>query len=143
LVSCPSAGRCVAIGYTDSECCYDDSDGGYSQVSVATQVKGVWGQLDLLPGRLAQGSPTSVSCPSAGNCAVGGGYGPESYSGNPQGFVASETNGRWAKAEDVPGIKALGLIGSGVNSVSCPSAGHCTAAGTYHNGGQAFVTAPR
>jgi hypothetical protein len=143
LVSCPSAGSCVAIGYTDSECCQTNSDEGYNQVSVATQVKGVWGQLDLLPGKLAQGSPSSVSCPSAGNCAVGGGYGPESSIGNPQGFVASETNGRWAKAEPVPGIKALGLIGSGVNSVSCPSAGHCTAAGTYHNGGQAFVTAPR
>jgi hypothetical protein len=58
--------------------------------------------------------------------------------------VASETRGRWAKAEEVPGIKPLAIVGGGVNSVSCPSAGHCTAAGFFLDANsQAFVTAPR
>jgi hypothetical protein len=138
-VSCPSAGSCVAVGYTDS---FGDDDS--DQASVATQVKGVWGQLDLLPGRWAQGWPNSVSCPSAGNCGVGGGADSGPNGENYQAFVASETNGRWAKAEQVPGIAALSVLDAQVNSVSCPSAGHCTAAGVYFDyPNQAFVTAPR
>jgi hypothetical protein len=145
-VSCPSARACVAAGSTYSSIAYDSD-----QVSVATQVKGVWGPLDLLPGVRAQGWPNSVSCPSAGNCGVGGAYQPDPYADTSQTFVASETDGRLAKAEQVPGMTALGASGGQVNSVSCPSAGRCTAAGTYQNAtsvaypygqGQAFVTAP-
>jgi hypothetical protein len=136
-VSCPSAGSCVAVGSTvllNAE--GDEYGGGF----VATQTKGVWGPADLLPD---SSELSTVSCPSAGNCGVGGDTTRGEYGGP---FVASETNGRWAKAEYVPGIRTLEGFGGWVNSVSCPSAGHCTAAGTYqddNNQGQAFVTAPR
>jgi len=65
----------------------------------------------------------SVSCPSAGNCGVGGAYAPGPFGGN-SASVASEINGRWAKAAQVPGIAALGSSDAWVNSVSCPSSRH-------------------
>jgi hypothetical protein len=51
-----------------------------------------------------------------------------------QGFVVSERNGRWGRAVEVPGLRALnagsgGLVGTG--SVSCWSAGNCVAGGDY------------
>jgi hypothetical protein len=141
-VSCPSAGSCVAVGGTDGFCCDAQGD-AYDEAFVATQTKGVWSGADLLRGSWAQGFAYSVSCPSAGNCGLGGDGGVGLYGG---AFVASETNGRWAKAEQVSGMAPLEAFGAGLNSVSCPSAGHCTAAGTYQDGNneaQAFVTAPR
>ncbi len=53
--------------------------------------------------------------------------------GRTRPFVASETNGRWANAGLCPACTALnkGRLEPGVTSVSCPSAGHCTAAGSY------------
>jgi hypothetical protein len=79
-----------------------------------------------------------VSCPSAGNCAAGGYY--QTY--NPPGtgynsfqaFVVSEHNGRWARAEEVPGIEPLAPPpdeNNSVLSVSCAAAGNCTAGGYW------------
>ena len=75
--------------------------------------------------------------PVGGNCGSGGGN-----------LVAGERNGRWRKAEEVPGLAALNTGGNAqVVSVSCPSAGHCTAAGTYKVSDSvlfmAFVTGPK
>jgi hypothetical protein len=52
------------------------------------------------------GSLAQVSCYSAGNCVNGGSYGfPADFAGGvDEPFVASERNGHWAKAIDVPGI---------------------------------------
>jgi hypothetical protein len=146
LVSCPSARNCVAVGDTQGFCC-DAEGNSYDQVWAASQTKGVWGAADLVPGKLARGFPNSLSCPSAGNCGVGGVYNYPviEFGGDGQPFVASETNGRWARAEQVPGMKPLDFFGSSVSSVSCPSAGHCTAAGFYwdiNDARQVFVTVP-
>ncbi|MGO8959839.1 MAG: hypothetical protein ACLQFR_21090 [Streptosporangiaceae bacterium] len=80
----------------------------------------------------------SISCPSAGNCAAGGYYQtynpPGSGYNSFQAFVVSERNGRWAKAEEVPGIAALAPPpdeNDGVLSVSCASAGNCAAGGYW------------
>jgi len=57
--------------------------------------------------------------------------------------VASEQNGTWGKAIEVPGSGALNKgISAGVTSVSCRSAGSCAAGGLYTDGSghiQAFV----
>ncbi len=75
----------------------------------------------------------SVSCGSAGNCAAGGQY--ADGSGHIQAFVASERNGRWGKAIEVPDLGALNAGGVAyVYAVSCASAGSCSAAG-YGFGG--------
>ncbi len=47
----------------------------------------------------------------------------------------NETNGSWGNAIDVPGTGA----DSTVNSVSCATAGNCTAGGDFEGGTQALV----
>jgi hypothetical protein len=79
---------------------------------------------------------TSVSCASAGNCAAGGRY--KDRHGRFQAFTASQRNGRWGAAIEVPGTVA----GAEVLSVSCASAGNCAAGGWFGDGSghtQAFV----
>src|SRR5260221_12070687 len=75
----------------------------------------------------------SLSCGSAGNCAAVGHY--TDGSGHRQAFVASETNGTWHAAIEVPGTAALNKGGrADVLSVSCPSAGNCAAGGRFSDG---------
>jgi hypothetical protein len=119
-VSCASAGNCTA-------------GGGYSrklddQAFVVSEKDGSWGKAIEVPGLAAldAGAPVgvdSVSCASAGNCAVAGFYGVAP----PLAFVVSEKNGSWGKAIEVPGSVALGGVTPA--SVSCASAGNCSAAG--------------
>jgi hypothetical protein len=84
-----------------------------------------------------------LSCPTAGNCAVAGDYAGAKPNGWPHGFLASQHNGVWGKAEPVPGLSALGNgTTSDAFSISCPSAGNCTAGGDYTSTGtltQAFA----
>jgi hypothetical protein len=138
-VSCASAGNCSASGE------YADYSGGI-QVFVVSEVNGTWGNAIEVPGTAALNAGrwadvTSVSCASADNCTAGG-----TYSKSPaveQAFVADEVNGTWGTAIEVPGIAALNTRGyAQVNSVSCGSAGNCSAVGVTYYGGssdQAFV----
>jgi hypothetical protein len=138
-VSCTAAGDCTAGGnYTDSS--------GHSQAFVATQANGTWGKAKEVPGTAAlnQGGSAavySVSCATAGNCAAAGQY--TDSSGHGQVFVASQVNGTWGTAEEVPGTAALNTGGGGgAGSVSCSSAGNCAADGNYTDSsghGQVFV----
>jgi hypothetical protein len=141
-VSCPSAGNCAAGGF------YKDISGNY-QAFVASEVNGTWKTAIKVPGTAARnkgGSAAiySVSCPSAGNCAAGGGY--TDGAGHFQAFAASEVNGTWNTAIEVPGTAALNKGGSAeVYSVSCGSAGNCAGGGEYASSTgkyQAFVTSP-
>ncbi len=81
----------------------------------------------------------STSQRSAGNCAAAGTYVTNGH-GN-QAFVVGQVNGTWRKAIQVPGTAALNTGGyATVTSVSCPSAGNCSAGGYYDGGGGlAFV----
>jgi hypothetical protein len=58
-------------------------------------------------------------------------------------FVASEVRGKWGKAIEVPGSAAFNKGGlAEVTSVSCSSAGNCSAGGRYEDAShftQAFV----
>jgi hypothetical protein len=48
--------------------------------------------------------------------------------------VVSEVGGTWTQAEELPGIAALNTGGSAsIASVSCGSAGNCSAGGTYRD----------
>jgi hypothetical protein len=62
---------------------------------------------------------------------------------NGQAFVVNETSGIWRIAEKVPGTAVLNTGGGAKTlSVSCASAGSCSAGGEYldsHFGQQAFV----
>jgi hypothetical protein len=129
-VSCASAGNCTAGGY------------GLGHAFVVSEVHGTWHAAAALPKaaalkNLGDGWIYSISCHTAGNCSLGGGYGG-------QAFVASEVRGKWNKAIEVPGTRALNVNkDAAVGSVSCASAGNCSAGGYYHTGTnnvqQAFV----
>ena len=128
-LSCPSAGNCVVIGdYTDGA--------GFFQPFTLAETAGVWQDAAELPGVAALGDAggaflSAVSCASAGNCAVGGGYYPDASETVQSAFVASEAGGLWGDAVTVPGTSGY-KGGTAVNAVACASAGHCAAAGTFH-----------
>lgn len=136
-VSCATAGDCSAGGH------YNDGSG--YQVFVVSEVNGVWGTAAEVPGSAALnsgvGALSSISCASPGNCAAGGRLGSLSTE---QAFVVSQVNGVWGNAVVVPGSAALNTANfAGVDSVSCASAGDCSAGGFYTESGtfnqQGFV----
>src|SRR6266851_6436816 len=142
-VSCPSAGNCVAVGLFS-----DDS--ARSEGFVVTERGGVWGKARQIPGLAAlnvggSARVMSVSCPSVGNCGLGGSY--LDGSRHRQAFVASEQGGAWRKAREVPGTRSLNSGGfAEVSSVSCPTAQNCGAGGRYFvksRGFLAFVVSRR
>ena len=138
-VSCASAGKCSAGGtYLDSA--------NHRQVFVANEVNGTWQDAIEVPGTATlnqdgQAELYSVSCAAAGKCSAGGWY--TDSSGNTQAFAANEVNGTWQDAIEVPGTATLNQDGrAAVNTVSCPVAGECSAAGYYRDSSgntQAFV----
>jgi hypothetical protein len=137
-VSCASAGNCSAGGsYTDVS--------GRTQVFVIGETNGVWNAAKEVPGTAALNSGggafiDSVSCGAVGNCGAGGEYRDSSH--HQQAFVVNETNGTWHSAIEVPGTAALNHGTAVTGSVSCASAGHCSAEGQYVDSSQhvqAFV----
>jgi hypothetical protein len=130
-VSCPAPGACAAGGV------YIDSSGFQSgvQAFVVSETAGVWGQAEEVPGLAALNTTghaevTSVSCARPGGCDAGGDY-TQAPSGQ-QGFVVSEKDGVWGRAEEIPGLAALrtGRFAS-VLSLSCARPGDCGAGGSY------------
>ena len=72
----------------------------------------------------------TVSCASAGNCSAGGNYALNAK--RSQAFVVNETNGVWGKAQAVPGFTRRDASeNTQVYVISCPSAGNCSAGGSY------------
>jgi hypothetical protein len=139
-VSCGSPANCEAAGsFTDS--------GSHRHVFVVAELNGSWGMASEVPGvATLTGSEMFsyfglVSCPSAGNCAIGGSY--LTAPGFGYVFVADERNGVWGTAQQAPGITDLHKTAfASINSVSCASPGNCAAAGRYVDAslkGQAFV----
>jgi hypothetical protein len=140
-VSCAAAGTCSAGGeYT--------SGAPATQAFVVAETGGRWGTATEAPGSGALNAGgyaaiNSVSCASAGSCSAGGFYQDASF--HTQALAASETSGTWGSAEEVPGTAALNAGTTGgatTNSVSCASAGNCSAGGFYTDAsgsGQAFA----
>jgi hypothetical protein len=129
-VSCPSAGNCSAVGT------YNDS-AGHEQGLLLDESSGTWSQgveasLPSNAGTDPNVTLSSVSCPSAGNCSAVGYY--TDSAGHEQGLLLDESSDIWS-----PGVEALLPSNTGtnewpvLNSVSCPSAGNCSAVGTYND----------
>lgn len=140
-VSCASAASCTAVGV------YRNDLAGV-EAFVTREVNGTWSTAIEIPGTVALDPagthrvyPYSLSCSSAGNCGITGSY--TDVFGKYQAFVDSEVNGKWRTAIEVPGTGALNQYGdAGGVSISCKSAGNCSAVGEYtdssdHN--EAFV----
>lgn len=128
-MSCTGKGNC-AIG------------GGYSsptinqeQAFIDDETNGTWAKAREVPGtgKLNGGSVagvSSLSCASPGNCVAGGSY--TKTSGAIEAFLATERNGTWAGAQEVPGTAKLNAGGNAqIISVSCPAAHNCAAIGNY------------
>jgi hypothetical protein len=141
-VSCASAGRCSAVGsYCAVRACNSlgkGSSGSGEQGLLLTEKAGRWrtGLEAKLPAKPASTGPlqylNSISCASPGNCSAVGSYFDSSLKTHL--VLLTETAGRWARGVKaaLPGNAAAAVQAElGVNSVSCSSAGNCTAAGTY------------
>ena len=131
-LSCPSAGNCTAVGnFTEP------SSKGW-QGFLVSEAAGTWSTAATVPSLPANASPNpeepmpmgGVSCTSVGNCTAVGSY--TDSSGDTEGFIWTETAGVWGTAVEVtPPANAASNPGVELESLSCPSAGNCTAVGEY------------
>ncbi len=91
-----------------------------------------------LPANAATGeylavSVSSVSCASPGNCTAVGSY--DNDAGDQEGLLLTEKAGHWATGVEAKLPANAGPVQSvRLSSVSCASAGNCTAVGGYLNG---------
>jgi hypothetical protein len=128
-VSCASPGNCAALGD------YQSSSAFTIQGFVVSEKNGTWGKAIPIPhlATLNKGQSAfvvNVSCGAVGNCVAGGDY-LDAPDGRDHAFVVSQTEGVWGKAMPLSGFKALNARFSGLGGISCPSPGHCAAAGWY------------
>ena len=129
-LSCPSAGNCTAGGkYIDAS--------GNTQSYIVTQTNGTWGNARALPGLAALGIIhfpvlAGLSCRSAGNCTAIGSYSVNIKTSAGRIFVVTEKNGKWGKAQALPGSVALSKGGTlDPQALSCGAPGDCSVGGTY------------
>src|SRR5260221_6822161 len=129
-VSCATTGNCAVAGsHTDT--------GFQMQVYVASETNGTWRKAIQVPGSATLfsdkfGSDSLVSCATAGNCAVGLIY--TGSGGSQHVFVASEVDGTWGNAVEIPGLATLNAGGSAsITSLSCAAEGNCAAVGNYRD----------
>jgi hypothetical protein len=139
-VSCGGPGNCAVAGfYTDQS--------SKAHAFTADEKGGTWQPVHKLTGAgtIANGpdsGATTVSCATAGNCAVGGFFDGPGRTGA-QAFTASEVNGKWGSANALPGSAALNT-GKNANlaSVSCAAPGSCASGGDYFASPDLAVSAP-
>ena len=124
-LSCASAGNCAAVGL------YSPVGHPFGGGLMLTETNGSWsaGVAAVSPAPDSNAELNSVSCGSAGNCVAVGTY--DDSSNVAQALVLTETAGNWA-----PGVEAALPVdstnqGAELDSVSCASAGNCTAVGLY------------
>jgi Putative Ig domain len=127
-VSCPSVGNCTAVGS------YLGAGGkGEAMIAVESGI-GAWSASGPIAAPAAPANEVvlqSISCPSSGACEAVGHYQDSSANFHP--WVVSATAGTAGPSEAVtpPSEFAPGPFESGLFGVSCPSAGVCTAGGSY------------
>jgi hypothetical protein len=130
-VACGAVGSCAAAGWTDT------TPTRARKAFLVDEVNFTWGASHDVPGLAALTGTggfsrlTAVSCKSGGNCTVTGEF-STSLRGT-KAFAASEVNGTWANAIEIPGITALGggTDAATARVVSCATPGNCAAGGVY------------
>jgi hypothetical protein len=99
--------------------------------TLALNVGGDFENLDPGPG----GTVEAISCPAPGACTMTGSY--VDGIGNVLPYVVNQLGGRWGRAAEVPGIRALesgwysdeASNQTAVTGLSCAAAGSCVIAG--------------
>jgi hypothetical protein len=131
LLTCPSATTCVASGVLVS------LSPIFIEPFFIDESNGVWSSPAAVPG-VAALSPlnvaivTSLSCGAPGDCTAVGEY--DDTIGNTQAFVVNEVAGVWGTAAQLLATQLLGSgLSNGLFGVACPSAGNCTAVGTFND----------
>jgi hypothetical protein len=131
-IVCPSAGNCTAAGYYQTG---DDIYCAAAPESPPDGCSGLWLDNER-HGRWAQITATVTSsyvfqltCPATGDCVEAGEF--ENGDDVSTGTLLSETNDRWGPMITLPDTQE-------VNSVSCASAGYCSAGG-QNNAGNSFL----
>ena len=131
-LSCPAAGSCSAVGsYVDAS--------QQTDAVIATLAGGTWSAATAPLGGLNPPPNTRainmarldvVSCPAVGSCVAVGDY--QDTSNNSDGFAETLSGGTWTAATiPMTGLVPTGLSANTYTGISCPSAGTCTAVGTY------------
>jgi LPXTG-motif cell wall-anchored protein len=131
-VSCASAGNCTSAGY------FKNAD-SVRQLFTLTSSGGTWGQGTpvVFASGLESSYPSTefnaVSCGSAGNCTAVGQF--RNAANNNEAFTITSTGGVWG--QPTPVVFGTGIQNesqyAGLTSVSCASAGNCTAVGQFKN----------
>jgi hypothetical protein len=136
-VSCAAVGNCSAVGSYGKFS--REAFENYSEGLIVTESSGRWSPgVEAIPPANAEVTEpvvalSSVSCGSADDCAAVGTY--IDGLGHVQGLLVSETNGVWANGVEAPLPANAGPDpGVELGSVSCASAGTCTAVGAYSDG---------
>ena len=131
-VSCASPGNCTAVGsFVNS----DDAREAFTM----TSTNGAWELArpavfaDGVQSEDPNGILNSVSCTSPGNCTAVGNF--RNLEGSREAFTMTSTNGAWELAR--PAVFASGIQPNSpiarFTSVSCATAGNCTAIGSFAN----------
>jgi len=129
-IACGGVGDCRAVGY------YTDSTGNEQgfvvddsqSIGAPVEITGTVNVTDAQGDGFAE--LADISCGASGVCAAGGLTTDTSL--NQQAMVVDYKNGAWGTPQVVPGIAALNTGGfSFIDSISCTSAGDCTASGGY------------
>src|SRR5271165_488444 len=135
-LACGAAACCVLAAGTATARASRTDGAGVARPAASSGSS--WGTARPVPGLLAleggQGSAAAaLSCPAAGDCAVGG-----SYAGGNGLFVADERAGNWRNAQTLAGVSSTAELAS----LSCAAPGNCAAdgySGSGESGGQAIV----
>ena len=131
-LSCAAAGSCAAVGY------YLDPSGREDGL-IVTLADAMWSATTAPVGGLNPPPSTNsvaivhldgVSCPAAGSCVAVGDY--RDMGNNEDWFAETLSGGAWSPATiPMTGLVPTGLSVDSFTGISCPSAGSCTAIGTY------------
>lgn len=130
-ISCPGLGTCLAAGqYIDGA--------GHGEGVLLGESSGIWAPgieagLPANAGTDPSAGIVAVSCAAPGDCTAIGTY--RDSAGYTEGFALSESSGVWgASTELTPPINAATNPNFEPTAISCPSAGNCTAVGSYADG---------
>jgi hypothetical protein len=130
-IACTARGACIAGGNYQAA-------GQQIEPMVATQFHGRWSRgapIALPAGAAAQpyAQVNGIACRSAGNCVAVGDF-ENGRSRNLQGFIATESHGRWARAfTPRPPANAVSPMSAELEAVACTRDGSCTAVGSYQD----------
>lgn len=145
-IDCPAPGNCSAAGsYVDEH--------GIGRGLLLMEHAGSWKPSELAPSSSSGGAAGALTCTSTGSCLAAGYY--DTRLGN-SGLLNSvlllvrERKGVWQNGAVVKLPANIGRARNGnLTSISCPTAGACTAVGNYVTGphgestGGLIVTIPR